>query len=136
MVDPTASPTAAATPDIGPADYATWVEIQGFGGSSGLREILKAAHWTQDHPTEGSAFDISEDMRLVDYLAAWLDAHDATACWAEYHATMRAMLDRIHDAFSAARDARAAGNMVPTEVGVQLVTESEAAFNLAAPPAC
>jgi hypothetical protein len=136
VVEPTASPTAPATPDVGPADYAAWVEIQGFGGSSGLRQVLKEAQWIQDHPTEGSAFDIGEDMRLADDLAAWLDAHDATPCWAEYHATMRGMLDRIHDAFSAAHDARAAGKAVPLEVAAQVVSESEAAFNLAAPPAC
>jgi hypothetical protein len=131
-----ASATPGATADGGPADYAAWVEIQGFGGSSGLREVLKGAEWIRDHPTEGSAFDVESTMRLGDNLASWLDANPATPCWTEYHATMRASLDRIHEAFALARDARAAGRMVPGDVAEAVVAESQAAFDLAEPEAC
>jgi hypothetical protein len=75
-------------------------------------------------------------MRLTDNLAAWLDSHPATACWADYHATMRASLDRIKSAFAAARDARAAGDSVTPEVGAQLVKETQAAVDLPEPAGC
>jgi hypothetical protein len=131
-----ASTASSATPDTGPADFATWVEIQGFGGSSGLNEVLKAAKWTQEHPAEGNAFDIEGDMRLVANLAEWLDDHAATPCWSDYHQTMRASLDRIHEGFAAAAEARAASRIVPQEVAAQLVAVSQAAYDLPKPEGC
>jgi hypothetical protein len=128
--------TPRATPDGGPVDYAAWVEVQGFGGSSGLRQVLRGAEWIRDNPTIGNAFDIEMDMRVATNLAAWLDAHPATACWAEYHTTVRASLDRIHDAFAEARDARAAGAVVPQDVADRVVSEAQAAADLAEPAGC
>jgi hypothetical protein len=145
---PSPSPAATATPvavastapspslDAGPVDFASWVEIQGFGGSSGLNEVRKGAEWIRDHPGEGNAFDIESTNRLVVELAAWLDEHAATPCWSDYHATMRASLDRIRDGFAAAAEARAAGRTVPADVAVQLAAESKAAFDLPKPESC
>jgi hypothetical protein len=133
---PVTAPTPTAAQVVGPADYQTWVEIQGFGGSSGVRQVLKGANWINDHPAEGSAFDIGLDMRVADSLAEWLDAHSAKPCWADYHATMRTLLDRIHDGYSAAYDARAAGAAVPLHVASELVAASQTAFDLPAPAGC
>ena len=146
----TPSATAAATPAAvessaasasaaasgGPVGYAAWVERQGFGGSSGLNEVAKETHWMQDHPTEVTAFDIQTTQRFIDHLATWLDQNPATACWTEYHATVRATLGRMHDAYITAHDARAAGSYVPNDVAAALVKDAEAAESMPPPPGC
>jgi hypothetical protein len=135
-----AASAAAASPDAtesgGPVDFAAWIERQGFGGSSGLNELAKETHWMQDHPAEVTAFDIQTTLRLADHLASWLDEHEPTACWADYHATVRTTLHGMHDAYVTAAAARAAGKIVPTDVVVALVKDADAAESLAQPPGC
>jgi hypothetical protein len=127
-----ASPAASG----GPVGYATWVDRQGFGGSSGLKEVAKETNWMRDHPSEVTPFDIQTTMRLVDHLASWLDENPATACWADYHAAVRATLGRMHDAEVLAHDARAAGQFVPTDVVTALVKDANAADAMPAPAGC
>ena len=134
-----ALPSAAAdatTAPGGPADYALWVERQGFGGSSGLRQVLKGATWIRDHAFEATVFDVDNEMGFADRLAGWLDKNPPAPCWADYHAAVRATLDRLLDAYGAAHDARVAGHSVPIEVGATLVAEAQSAFDLPAPAGC
>ena len=133
---PAAVESSSAGPSGGPVSYAAWVERQGFGGSSGLKEVAKETNWMRDHPTEVTAFDIQTTLRVVDHLAAWLDENPATACWSDYHATVRATLGRMHEAYTAAHDARAAGNLVPTDIVTSLVTDANAADAMPAPAGC
>lgn len=134
-VQPSPVDAASASPG-GPVDYALWIERQGFGGSSGLRQVLKSANWVNDNGAFASVSDVGTEMGYAERLAGWLDNHPATACWAEYHAAVRATLDRVLAGFAAARDARAAGQRVPLEVGATLVSEAQAAFDLPAPAGC
>jgi hypothetical protein len=120
----------------GPVEYALWVERQGFGGSSGLRQVLKSANWVNDNASWATVSDVETEMSYAERLAGWLDKHPATACWTDYHATVRATLDRVLAGFAAARDARAAGQRVPLEVGATLVSEAQSAFDLPAPAGC
>jgi hypothetical protein len=147
IATPSAVPTplpaasqAAAIPEAsasgGPVDYAAWVERQGFGGSSGLNEVAKETEWMRDHPIEVTPFDIQTTQRFIDHLAAWLDQHPATACWADYHTTVRAALARMHDAYITAHDARAAGNQVAADVVAALVNDADNAARLAEPAGC
>jgi hypothetical protein len=131
-----AAASASSAASGGPVDYAAWVERQGFGGSSGIKEVAKETNWMRDHPAEVTAFDIQTTMRFVDHLATWLDGNPATACWTDYHATVRATLGRIHDAEIQARDARAAGNYVPTDVVTSLVRDANALDAMPAPAGC
>jgi hypothetical protein len=139
----TAQPTirAAATPAVtaapgGPTEYALWIERQGFGGSSGLHQGVNNAEWIRDHAFEATLFDVEDSAKHADRLANWLDEHPPTACWIEYHATVRATLGRLLDAYAAAHDARAAGKGIPLEVGETLVAEAHSAFDLPAPSGC
>jgi hypothetical protein len=139
---PTPEPSVAAAESAspaasdGPVAYSAWVERQGFGGSSGLAEVAKETNWMRDHPTEVTAFDIQTTLRFVDHLATWLDENPATACWSDYHATVRATLGRMHDAYTKAHDARAAGNLVPADIVTSLVTDANAADAMPAPAGC
>ena len=133
----TPSPVAAATASPGgPVDFALWLDRQGFGGSSGLRQVLKSANWVNDNGAFASASDVEIEMGYAERLAGWLDAHPATACWADYHAAVRATLDRVLAGFAAARDARAAGQPVPLDVGATLASDAQAAYDLPAPAGC
>jgi hypothetical protein len=129
-----ASPQASASG--GPVDYAAWVERQGFGGSSGLKEVAKETEWMRDHPSEVTPFDIQTTQRFIDHLAAWLDEHPATPCWADYHTTVRAALGRMHDAYITAHDTRTAGNQVAADVVAALVNDADNAATLADPAGC
>jgi hypothetical protein len=135
---PTADPSALASPPEagGPAGYAAWVERQGFGGSSGLHQVVNEARWMRDHPSETTPFDIATGLRLVDHLAAWLERNPPTECWADYHATVRAALGRMHDGYTAGAAARATGETVPADVAAALVSDADAAYGLAAPAGC
>ena len=131
------SAAVAATPSPGgPAAYALWVERQGFGGSSGLRQVLKGAKWMRDNAFTATVFEVEDEMGYAKRLAGWLDEHPAAPCWTEYHATVRATLDRVLNAYAAARDARATGHGIPLEVGATLVAEAQFAFDLPAPAGC
>ena len=132
---PAAAATAAASPG-GPTDFALWIERQGFGGSSGLRQILKDAEWIRDNAFGATLFDVEDTTRHARLLATWLDEHPATRCWTEYHAAVRGRLGRLLDAYAAAHDARAAGKGISFAIGETLVAEAQSAFDLPAPAGC
>jgi len=133
-VDP--SESASAVPSGGPVDYAAWVERQGFGGSSGLHQLLNEVEFVQRDAYSVNLFDLDTGARLADHLATWLDENPPTACWADYHAAVRAALGKIHDGYAAAHDAVAGGHGVPADVATSLVTETQAAFDMAPPAGC
>src|SRR5262245_29118307 len=137
---PAATPAAVASADAGasggPVDFAAWVERQGFGGSSGLNEVAKEAHWMQDHPAEVTPFDMQTTLGFVDHLAGWLDDHQPTACWAEYHATVRETLGRMHDGYTTAIEERSAGKYVTKDLVTAIVADADAAEALPQPPGC
>jgi len=133
-VDPSANPSPA--PSGGPVDYAAWVERQGFGGSSGLHQLLNEVQFVQRDAFTITLFDLDTGARLADHLAGWLDQNPPTACWADYHAAVRAALGKIHDGYAAAHDAVAGGHSVPADVAAALVTETQAAFDMAPPAGC
>jgi len=133
-VEPTDS--ASAAPSGGPVDYAAWVERQGFGGSSGLHQLLNEVQFVQRDAYSVNLFDLDTGARLADHLATWLDQNPPTACWADYHAAVRAALGKIHDVYAAAHDAVAGGHGVPADVATSLVTETQAAFNMPPPAGC
>ena len=133
---PTADATPAPSEASGPATYDSWVERQGFGGSSGLNELRKGAEWLMNNPASATPFDVETWMKTADHLATWLDQNPASACWTDYHARVRASLARLHDAFVAARDARVAGRLIPADVSTALVTEAHAAYDLPEPAGC
>jgi hypothetical protein len=133
-VEPTEG--ASAAPSGGPVDYAAWVERQGFGGSSGLHQLLNEVQFVQRDAFTITLFDLDTGARLADHLAGWLDQNPPTACWADYHAAVRAALGTIHDGYAAAHDAVAGGHGVPADVATSLVTETQAAFDMAPPAGC
>jgi hypothetical protein len=129
---PTSSPKASA-----PASFADWTARQGFGGSVGLREINHGAHWLQENT---GADDYSHWIfwwnGMVQDLAAWLDTHDPTACWADYHAQVRAGLaSSLKDlaAIQAAADAHLAQ---PYDAITDFVTKTDALMALPDPSGC
>jgi hypothetical protein len=132
-VDPSPSAVAASG---GPVDYAAWVERQGFGGSSGLHQLLNEVEFVQRDAFSVTLFDLDTGATLADHLAGWLDENPPTACWADYHAAVRAALGKIHDGYAAAHDAVAGGHSVPADVATALVTETQAAFDMPAPAGC
>jgi hypothetical protein len=131
---PAAKPTTAAAPThavtatpAGPTEYALWIERQGFGGSSGLRQGVNEAEWIRDHAFGATLFDVEDSAKHADRLARWLDEHAPTECWAEYHATVRATLGRLLDAYAAAHDPRGRGAVrVRTARSVRLLSADSA----------
>ena len=49
---------------------------------------------------------------------------------------MQTALGKIHDDFVAAHDNVAGGHSIPADVATKLVTEAQAAFDMAAPAGC
>ena len=131
-----ASASAAAAASGGPVDYADWVARQGFGGSSGLKQLLNDVNFLQANAYTATLFDVDDGAKLVDHLATWLEQNPPTACWAEYHAAMQTALGKIHDDFVPAHDNVAGGHSIPADVATKLVTEAQAAFDMAAPAGC
>ena len=145
--EPTASPqpsnpateASASVPPAasgGPVDYAAWVERQGFGGSSGLHQLLNDVKFLQANAYAATLFDVDDGAKLADHLATWLDQNPPTACWADYHAAIRSDLGKIHDDFAPAHDNVAGGHSIPADVATKLVTEAQAAYDMAAPAGC
>ena len=114
-----AAPSAAA-----PTSWAAWIDHQGFGGQLGPNEVRRTARYISEHSGDETLFGLDQDIGLVADVIAWLDAHPATACWADYHARLRASLVIVHDAWMAARPEVEAGHLVPADV---IATASEAA---------
>lgn len=129
---PAESPAAA-----GPTDFAAWTARQGFGGSSGLTEIHKYVAWVGDNPGEVTAGLVAvEAIPVVDSLAAWLDSHPATACWAEYRDAVRADLATIQDGYAAIRSAVAAGKAMPADTQARMEQAGRQALDRPAPADC
>ena len=131
-----ASASAAPAASGGPVEYAAWVERQGFGGSSGLHQLLNDVKFLQANAYSVTLFDVDDGAKLADHLAAWLDQNPPTACWADYHAAIRSDLGKIHDDFVPVHDNVAGGHSIPADVATALVTEVQAAFDMAAPAGC
>jgi hypothetical protein len=127
------SPTASVA---GPTDFAAWTERQGFGGSSGLANVAKLVRWVRDHPGEESSWNIDEETADISRLAAWLDTHPATACWADYHAAVRASLDALAAGYATARVDVQAGGIVPPSLIDAMVAEATKSEGLRAPAGC
>lgn len=130
-----AAPSAAPT-DAGPVAFAAWTERQGFGGSSGLNNVKKLANWLAEHRFEARLFDVENDGQAVVRLVTWLDANEPTACWSDFHATMRASLQGIADGYATVRIAVAAGQTPAEDVVAEIATAAAAAYAMAAPPNC
>ena len=131
-----ASASAAPAASGGPVEYAAWVERQGFGGSSGLHQLLNDVKFLQTNAYSAKLFDVDEGAKLADHLSTWLDQNPPTACWADYHAAIRSDLGKIHDDFVPVHDNVAGGHSIPADVATALVTEVQAAFDMAAPAGC
>jgi hypothetical protein len=132
----TPSATAAAPTPAGPTAYADWVARQGFGGSSGLNNVAKLAGWLTEHRYDVTAFDLDGDHADVVRLVSWLDAHPATPCWVEYHATVRSLLQSIADAYvQADADLTTAGAVDATRAAAMSAAAAQASA-LPAPASC
>jgi len=127
---------SAAAASGGPVEYAAWVERQGFGGSSGLHQLLNDVKFLQANAYSATLFDVDDGAKLADHLSTWLDQNPPTACWADYHAAIRSDLGKIHDDFVPVHDNVAGGHSIPADVATALVTEVQAAFDMAAPAGC
>ena len=131
----TAAAPASPTP-AGPTAFAEWVDRQGFGGSSGLRDINKLALWLQDNMTIATAYDVTSETTRVARLIDWLDTHPATACWTSFRSDMLAILGKLHDSYSSAAAAMTASQTIPTDVVEAIVADAGAAFKMADPADC
>jgi hypothetical protein len=138
---PSAAPpsTAPATPRAtvaGPTDFADWTVRQGFGGSSGLRNVAKVVHWISNHPGEETVWNVDDETTDIANLTSWLDTHPATACWAEIHAEVRASLASLTSGYAAARVEIQAGRWVPDDVTTAMVAAADNAMSLTPPSGC
>lgn len=131
---PVSTPTTAPS---GPASLADWTARQGFGGGSGLAQVQQGAHWLDVNGAGSDASDAAFWWNgiAVD-LAAWLDAHPATDCWAAYHAQVRAGLGNVLTELATIRAAVDAGHLVPIEPSAALVRDADALVALPLPSGC
>ena len=134
---PASPPQATSAPSVArPASFADWEERQGFGGGSGLLEIRRGAIWFQEHPGPADITSAMVTWRpATERLIAWLDQRPPTACWAGYHAEVRAGLEAIAAGMDRAQ-AEADAGQVSRELLDTLVAESEALIALAEPAGC
>jgi hypothetical protein len=131
---PTAAPAAIATA-AGATSWAAWIDHQGFGGAAGPDEVRRTARYIEEHGGDESLFYLDKDIQLVAGMVAWLDAHPATPCWADYHARVRASLMTVHDAWVAARPEVEAGHHVPADAIATAVRAANAAKDVPEPSA-
>lgn len=132
---PSAAPTAA--PSVaGPSAFADWTARQGFGGSSGVRMVNTLTAWLVDNSSQITVANLDGDVADIGHLVEWLDAHPATACWADYHAAMRASLVLIEDGYATARTAVVAGKLAPLDALTAIHAESQKALDMPAPAHC
>lgn len=128
---PTSQPTVATE-----TAFADWTARQGFGGSSGLHNVDKLTAWLGDHETDATLFDLDGDAQDIANLVTWLDTHQPTACWNDYHEAVRADLTKLAAAYVTTRAAVAAGNPAPADVVANMETTSQAALAMPAPANC
>ena len=81
-------------------------------------------------------FDLDQDLTLVKDIIAWLDAHPATACWADYHTQLRAYLVTVQDGWTKARPVVEKGGLIPADVVASGSEAANAANDLPAPANC
>lgn len=127
----TAQPTVATD-----TAFAAWTERQGFGGSDGLKNVDKLTNWLGDHEYDATLFDVDEDAGDIAKLVTWLDTHQPTACWTDYHQAIRADLTKLAADYVTARAAIAANNAAPADVVATMETTSKAALAMPAPANC
>ena len=131
---PTTAPSAAASK---PASLADWTARQGFGGGAGMSELDHGAHWLQDNVF---ASDYSHWIfwwnGLAQDLAAWLDTHAPTACWADYHATVRAGLANVLTDLASLQAAADQNLAQPPDATTDLVRQADTILELPMPTGC
>ena len=131
----TPAPTAAATA-AGPAAFAAWTERQGFGGSSGLNILRKDAAWLIENRYDVELYLLDDHGHDAANLIAWLDAHEPTACWVAFHASMRTALQTIAGEWAQASVERAGAGAVSAETAKALSDELERAYAMAPLAGC
>ena len=130
-------PSAAAS--VGTAtevSFADWIEVQGFGGSSGVREINKLIKLENESPSAATDYEITDQLATIGALTEWLDAHRPTTCWADYHATVRSGLATLAGGYATIRAAVSAGKAFPTDVSDSMVTVSARLLGMEQPAGC
>ncbi len=135
---PSFAPATVAPPSsaAGPTSWAAWIDHQGFGAQSGPNEVRRMARYIAEHGGDETLFNLDQDLELVAGIIAWLDAHPATACWADYHAQVRASLVTVQEGWTKARPEVDAGRLVPADVVASAIEAANAANDLAAPADC
>jgi hypothetical protein len=126
----------ASSASTGPTTWSAWVDHLGFGGQTGPNEIRRIARYISDHSGSETLFDLDADISLVTSLISWMDAHPATACWAQYHSTVRAELVEVRDGWVAARPTVEKGGLVPMSIVKSAFDVASAANDLPAPSNC
>ena len=134
----TPAPTVRPSPTMaGPTSYADWVARQGFGGSSGLREIAKGAHWLQSNAGASDAAEMAWWWNdSVEMLQLWLDTHPATPCWADLHEHMRTGLADVHATLATMRATLDAGQPRPQDAASHLVEVADELLAVPDPAGC
>src|SRR4029078_9561845 len=110
-----------------PTSWADWIDHQGFGAQNGPNEVRRLTRYLTEHAGAPTLFDLDDDIARVAGIVAWLDAHPATACWADYHDQVRAHLVTVRDGWTEARPEVEAGHLIPATV----VASTDAAANAA-----
>ncbi len=132
---PPSASAAEATP-AGPTTYADWVARQGFGGSSGLNNVMKLATWLTDNAATATTFDLTSDLGDINLLAGWLDGHPATACWSTYHDRVRADLAALQTAYATAIQGLGSDASVANAISAEIVKTAKSAVDEAVPANC
>jgi hypothetical protein len=130
---PSTAPSIGTTTE---ASFADWIEVQGFGGSSGLREINKLVKLENESPSAATEYEIRDQLATIGALRAWLDAHRPRACWADYHAAVRSGLATLASGYATIREAVSVGKPFPADVSESMVTVSAKLLAMEQPPGC
>ena len=136
---PSAAPAsiAVASPAIaGPATWADWMAHQGFGAQNGPNEVRRLTRYLDEHAGATTLFDLDDNIARVTGIVAWLDAHPATACWADYHDQVRAHLVTVQDGWVAARPEVEAGRPIPADTIASTDAAANAANDIPEPADC
>ena len=134
---PTVAPVTAAPPSpAGPTSWADWIDHQGFGAQNGPNEVRRLTRYLTEHAGATTLFDLDDDIARVAGIVAWLDAHPATACWADYHRQVQANLVTVRDGWTRARPEVEAGQLIPADVVASTDEAANAANDLPTPSDC
>jgi hypothetical protein len=132
-----ASAAAVASPVVaGPTSWAAWIDHQGFGAQNGPNEVRRRTRAASEHRGAESLFDLDDDIAVVSGIVAWLDAHPATACWADYHSQVATYLVTVKEGLIAARPEVVLGHPIPDGIVTSTDTAANAANDLPAPAGC